>query len=262
MQDVCLKPVLPKAEKMYRDYIKRIRGGIMKKLIQASCCNDSIASDKNFYVTMPSECPNCKSAWSPIVLHGNYLDQEQYYRLDVMLLCPKCELSSLAIYFEKMNLDFCDKEGQKLQLMKVFPNTPKSEKFSDEITALSPNFVKIYNEALSAESYNLMELAGVGYRKAIEFLVKDYAISKNPKQKDVIVEKALGKCIEEYLKDTEIHRLIKSAVWIGNDQTHYKNKHEGIGIEELKILLKASVNNIDLMINSEKYASAILESKK
>ena len=35
-------------------------------------------------------------------------------------------------------------------------------------------FLTIYNQSLSAEDNNLDQIAGIGYRKALEFLIKDY----------------------------------------------------------------------------------------
>lgn len=52
--------------------------------------------------------------------------------------------------------------------------------FSKHINNISPNFVNIYNQAHFAEKHNLLEICGVGYRKGLEFLIKDYVITKNP----------------------------------------------------------------------------------
>ncbi len=50
-----------------------------------------------------------------------------------------------------------------------------------------------------AEAIGLDQLEGIGLRKAMEFLVKDYAISKNPDQEEDIRSKFLGACINEYI---------------------------------------------------------------
>jgi hypothetical protein len=44
-----------------------------------------------------------------------------------------------------------------------------------EVISLSPNFYAIYNQAQKAEESGWILVAGPGYRKALEFLIKDYA---------------------------------------------------------------------------------------
>lgn len=51
--------------------------------------------------------------------------------------------------------------------------------FDKKIDEISPKFNEIYKQALAAEVSNLNEIAGLGYRKSLEFLIKDIAIQKN-----------------------------------------------------------------------------------
>lgn len=65
--------------------------------------------------------------------------------------------------------------GGNLYLQKSEPISPSCKEFDSEIQEISPSFVKIYNQALAAEELNLSEIAGMGYRKSLEFLIKDFA---------------------------------------------------------------------------------------
>ncbi len=226
----------------------------MKRAVTAKYIDTTVESELSFEMNDPEECPICHCAWVPNFLGAVCIEQDEYQRVEAIYSCPKCYRVSTGMYYGDIFDGF--------KLMKVFPQTPLSQPFSDEIKALSPEFVKIYNEALFAEGYELMELAGIGYRKAIEFLVKDYAISINPEKKEDIIKDALGHCIETYIKIPQINNWVKSAVWLGNDQTHYENKHENMGVEEIKILLTASLNYIDYTINSEKLSSELLQNAK
>jgi hypothetical protein len=49
---------------------------------------------------------------------------------------------------------------------------------SATISKVSPDFCAIYEEAFKAEQYSLLLVAGPGYRKALEFLIKDYIIGR------------------------------------------------------------------------------------
>jgi hypothetical protein len=59
----------------------------------------------------------------------------------------------------------------------------------------------IYTQAHAAEALELTEICGVGYRKALEFLIKDYLITKKPEKSDDIRKMLLGGCIDSYVDD-------------------------------------------------------------
>ena len=112
---------------------------------------------------------------------------------------------------------------------------PIKVKLPENIEKVSPVFVEIYSQATVAESEALNQIAGVGYRKAAEFLIKDYAISKNKDDEGKIKSIMLGQVIADYLNDfPKIQALAKSVAWIGNDETHYVRKHDDKDIQDLK----------------------------
>ena len=59
---------------------------------------------------------------------------------------------------------------------------PRLKQFHGEISELSENFVEIYGQSQVAENQGLNKICGVGYRKALEFLIKDFAKRKFPNQ--------------------------------------------------------------------------------
>lgn len=44
----------------------------------------------------------------------------------------------------------------------------------------------------TAEQYKLLEICGVGYRKAIDFLIKDYSIANHPLEIEKIKKEMLS----------------------------------------------------------------------
>ena len=119
------------------------------------------------------------------------------------------------------------------------------QNFSEAITSLSPDFVSIYTQAALAESLGLDQICGIGYRKAIEFLVKDYTIHKSPNSKDAILKATLGACISNYIKDDRLTTLARAATWLGNDETHYVRQHPDYTLKELKAFADAFITFID-----------------
>lgn len=118
--------------------------------------------------------------------------------------------------------------------------------FSETVNEISNIFTTIYNQAYAAEQQNLTEICGVGYRKALEFLIKDYAILNKPAEKEKIEKKLLGPCITEYVDDAKVKSVAKRAVWLGNDETHYIRKWEGKNLEDLKKLIDLTIHWIEM----------------
>ncbi|TDF91740.1 DUF4145 domain-containing protein [Paenibacillus piri] len=117
---------------------------------------------------------------------------------------------------------------------------PSGQSFDEIITKLSPEFVSIYKQSARAEEYGLNQVCGIGYRKSLEFLIKDYLVSKNPERREEILKKPLGQCIKDDISDTRIKNMAKLATWLGNDETHYIRKHEDMNIDDLKKLIEAT----------------------
>ncbi len=185
----------------------------------------------------PSECPECHNRTTP-----NYNSQvfsKDNQTIYAFLSCPNpiCDKSYVAEYIEGATNRFYFKRIPKGQMRK--------ENFPFEIEQLSPLFIKIYNEAFTAEQLELLEVSGVGFRKALEFLIKDYLIKQNPSKEVQIKSMFLGKCINELVEDNKIKETAKRAVWLGNDQTHYVKKWEDKDLLDLKKLIKLTVNWVE-----------------
>lgn len=117
-----------------------------------------------------------------------------------------------------------------------FPYLAK-ENIDDEIKEISSGFYNIYCEATKAKELGLNEISGVGYRKALEFLIKDYCIANNPENREDIEKSFLAKVINTYIDNNNIKDMASRAVWIGNDETHYIRRWEGKDINDLLTLI-------------------------
>ena len=135
------------------------------------------------------------------------------------------------------------------------PYANKEPDIPDEIKDLSKYFKEIYTQAHSAEHHRLDQIAGMGYRKALEFLIKDYCISKHADKEMEIKSEYLGVCINKYINDAKIQKCAKLSAWLGNDETHYVRKWEDKDIADLKILIRLTVNWISNDILTEKYSA-------
>jgi hypothetical protein len=133
------------------------------------------------------------------------------------------------------------------------PSNASTPEIGSGVRALSPNFVLVYQQALATEFLHLVQLTGMGLRKALEILVKDYAICRSPSDKATIERKALGQCIDQYLKDDYLRECARRATWLGNDETHYSRQWQDHDLEDLKQLIRLTLSWLESSLLSEKY---------
>ena len=127
-----------------------------------------------------------------------------------------------------------------MELKELSPKRHNAYK-NDKIQKISSKFVDIYNEAEHAESEGLMEICGMGYRKALEFLIKDYLISLYPNETESIKTELLSKSINRISYD-KLKKVATKSAWLGNDQAHYVQKYENRDIDDLKKYIDATVH--------------------
>ncbi|MEB2784681.1 hypothetical protein [Algoriphagus persicinus] len=104
----------------------------------------------------------------------------------------------------------------------------------------------------------------MGFRKALEHLVKDVAVlnlgdSPNPNDLKNIKDSLLGKVIGEYFAD-DLKKLLQKAAWLGNDQSHYFKIYEEFDIPELKEIIGLIVSDLDREFRRKRFIN--LESRK
>lgn len=162
-----------------------------------------------------------------------------------------CTYCGQAIYFflftpPSMPEEF-DEAGSRLF---VHPTPRAREEVEERLQKVSPRFQRIYNQALTAELLGLDEIAGMGQRKALEFLLKDFATYKCPEKQETIRKSSVKTVIDNYLA-TDYPRLkiaSERAAWLGNDEAHYIRKWEGKDLQDLKTLIRLVLNEIDAQL--------------
>ena len=194
-------------------------------------------------VAAPEVCPLCHHAIDPRSLSGHLTKAPgQPPMLDAVLLCPRdaCNRLFVAHYLRDPS------DHSRWKFKEHFPMIVAQKAFPAEITKTSVRFEEIYNQAHHADQVGLDLICGAGYRKALEFLVKDYAKSKNAGKDDKIEKKQLGLCIQEYIDHPTVQAIASRATWLGNDETHYIRKWADKDLSDLKKLIELTVHWISL----------------
>ena len=193
-------------------------------------------------------CPSCHHALSPQPLTAYYVEHDgftgSYHRLHLLCFCARCRQIFLCEYDGSYDPKPYGPDLTFSRLVSAVPMTPSPVHFSDETKSLSPGFVETYSQASTAESEHLLQICGPGYRKALEFLVKDYLCHKYPDDADKIRSELLSASIKR-IDDPRIKTLAERSTWIGNDEVHYVKKRDDLGLDDMKRFIKAMLNYIE-----------------
>lgn len=202
----------------------------------------------NIVFDLVNNCPHCFKGIKPHIVFKTDYDDKLKSPIAVLSQCPSCEgyfVNSYKILQFSNSLHSVQTE--------LIPYTYKQLVQYDlpkELEIISPTFKEIYEQSLTAESDGLEQICGIGFRKSIEFLLKDFLINHQNENRDQIVKITLSQAINK-LESEKIRNLAKASVWLGNDETHYQRKYEDKDIHDMKRFIRA----LAYFISSELTAS-------
>lgn len=177
----------------------------------------------------PSTCPFCgieTDAITASVTQISYRKDSQLYAVGYK--CTHCEKRFVGI-FEKVKRG----ETEQLEYIEVLPR-PAGHELPSCLATISPRFIEVHNESEGAELFGFTDLAAMGYRKALEILVKDFAIVELGKTVEEVSSKKLDAAIGLYLQQEELVKTADVVRILGNDHTHYKEKYPDFDFGLLK----------------------------
>ena len=204
----------------------------------------------NREVTFPAieRCPICHHEIWPEIIHHHTRKFPDLRTVTVFFHCPKCT----DVFAARYDLTQTANLGHTGILESISPKHFKPSEFEQSIDEISPRFVKIYNQAFEADERGLDEICGMAYRKALEFLIKDYLCIENPEEVEKIKSMTLSSCINTYIDNVKIKTLAERSAWLGNDETHYVRKHTDYNVNDLKKFINALVHYISMEITVKK----------
>ena len=209
-------------------------------------------------------CPICHMHVDPIHIAAFLTGEGSSSRyLQRVYRCPnsRCGMTFLALY---RGVPQSGSRGDCWYFYeRVEPGYPLVPSIPANIAKISESFGEIYKQAFYADNYGLKEICGSGYRKSLEFLVKDFLISRCAKlgiDKEKIITTSLYSCINNWIEDPMTKSVAKRATWLGNDETHYYRKWEDKDLTDLKNLLHLTINAIENQLLAESYEEDMKES--
>jgi hypothetical protein len=191
-------------------------------------------------------CPLCNRNQAPVFISAFKSEQNG---CQVIFQCSnkKC-LSFYIAYYHQPH------PGHEVHYLRtIAPRNFQELSFESEIKELSPNFCEIYQEASYIEILGYKQVAGTSYRKALEYLIKDFCIKNHPGEEQKIKNSELAACMADYVDDPRLKECALRAQWLGNDEKHYIRRWEDKDITEQKALIQLTRNWIIAYLQAEKY---------
>jgi len=191
---------------------------------------------KRYSTENPCECSHCHKVGEPNLVIG-------VSHMGIHYSIWTCNWRECRLNFITRH-DIMD---EQLVFIGYLDGTPQSPFWPETIVSLKSKFIVTYLQSLKAENLNLDEIAGMGYRKSLEYLVKDYVISRDISLSSKIQNQKLSVVISNNFKsdkESDLKQLLERATWLGNDMTHYLKYHDNFNIDDLKQLIKLVVDEI------------------
>lgn len=204
-------------------------------------------------IIVPNECPICHISIYPHLLTAFSIpsntppDYASFF-----FSCPNCNKvygTSAEIYFQNFSTHsfICDLSTKEASFSPCIPKIPplplnlQQEAFK--------KFQAVYKDTYSADSYGLFEVAGMGYRKCIEFLIKDFLLLTHPEKRETVENPKimLGNLIKDHMKEDDLSSLqlkLSNYNKLATDEVHYI-KHSGFGIDTIREFFNYLVKLID-----------------
>ncbi len=209
----------------------------------------------------PRQCMHCNQTGVQNFIAGIATNgKHDKFNSISLFTCPLC--ASTTIHFSDAwsvgGMSFDNKVHKSSETIPI--KKENLENISIDLETQFPDFFEIYYQSEKAENENLNLIAGMGYRKALEFLVTDYLLKypvpevtedwlKNPGV-------TLGNKISK-IPNTRMQTLAKATSFLGNDETHYTRRHPEHDIESMKAFIRVLLSEIENEIEFEKAEALI-----
>ncbi|MEM5777672.1 MAG: DUF4145 domain-containing protein [Candidatus Aenigmatarchaeota archaeon] len=191
----------------------------------------------NIKVDIVDKCPHCFKGIKPNIIYKTEFDEKLKSPVAILFQCPSCQKYFTNAY-EIYGIYDASISAFHSNLIRYSYKPLVEYDLPEELESISKTFKEIYTQTLTAEAEGLSQITGIGYRKAIEFLIKDFLISYQKEDADKISKMPLSQAIDK-LESQKIRDLAKASVWLGNDETHYLRKYEDKDVNDMKRFIRA-----------------------
>lgn len=196
------------------------------------------SSNYQFKYQKPATCPHCGTGTDAIITGKSNFSLGGQALIAASCKCTACNKT---FFFA------CASDGNgNAPNVCLYPGITFVPYKNENLSSISEHFIDMYNQALESEFVGNIELAAIGYRSALEILVKDFAITELDKSPEEVVKKSLCNAIGEYLNQPDLVNTADVIRILGNDYTHYKRKYPEYDFELLKGYMEIFLKQIEV----------------
>ena len=209
--------------------------------------NPHDAPSSSFPTAIDTVCPHCTKL---IIFTKTKWGVPRNDSLVTDIVCPSCR-NSVQFWIVPGKIPNATPQDFAAQArVYMLPEPPLV--YTVDLTRLQkyfPSFVEVFEQAAQADHLKLTQVAGPGYRKALEFLVKEWLINegeaerKQGQERETIENTSLANCVKKL--DSNLAAIGRITVLLGNDETHYKKMFQEYDVTMLRALLDSLIVRID-----------------
>lgn len=202
---------------------------------------------------IPKQCPHCNKLVQMNIVGMQKIPKKNIDITLVVFQCIACRELIVGRYIQTGIVFRLFNENNKSFF---YPNAEYRDiEFPAEIKKVSPKFPCIYNQAAKAEHYGCIDIAGAGFRKAAEFLIRDFAIYKHQNKKENILNTLSAKnVIRNFLNEyPRISRAAGASLELGNDEVHYSKIYTEYSLKDLKYFIEIALGEILYELKLEQF---------
>ena len=186
---------------------------------------------------IPSLCPWCHVSFNPTIDVKDHFSEGPIDTFVLHYHCTYCSKESIAVIASKTN------ETRRQQMLY---QEQKGTKFDELLAKLSPRFISLYNSAERSELRGDLDLAGMGYRAALEVLLKDSALDTTEGSASKIAKMNLSQAIKQYYGENPFGMVPADVVRLtANDFVHWDRPEDFSprqALDEMKSYLDIFIN--------------------
>lgn len=123
-------------------------------------------------------------------------------------------------------------------------------RLSESMIKVVARAVETYNLALKAEYSGLLELARMGFRKAIEYVIADYLDDRRPVLDDMLHGPSsllVNPKAPPDMQRVDLRNTLGGILWLAGDQKGFWDSLDHFGIREFKELASLILDEIQLV---------------
>lgn len=209
---------------------------------------------------IPERCPYCHTDMLLDLIAATMSgdDSKEGANLEVAFQCNRNAYRRLFIgVYQRTKKGRNGKMIGPFLLKELIPAAYLSPDICEEVKEVSPSFREVYIQSSKAEASGLNEIAGDGYRKSLELLIKDFCIRSRPNDEEKIRQSSLENVIRDYVDDVGLRNCVKAAHWLGGDGGYYLRRWKDDDIKDLKILIELASIWIKGRVLTERFLSDV-----